>query len=88
MWRQVWHIGAASLRIELPTVIDATDTITLIPAKKQRGATMRASMVHHADIARLIAKRDQFFPQQFQSHRIPTRQDLRRDCSGHLIFAH
>src|SRR5262249_13812209 len=41
----------------------------LVATEEQRGAAMRAAVVHHADAAGAVAKRDQLFAQQHQAHR-------------------
>ena len=41
----------------------------LVAAEEQRGAAVRAAMIHHADAARAVAKRDQLLAEQHQAER-------------------
>ena len=41
----------------------------LVASEEQRGAAVRAAMVHHADPARAVAKRDQLLAEQHQADR-------------------
>jgi len=52
MLGQVRHVGAASVGIELPAVVDAADAAFLVAAEEQRGAAMRAAVIHDPDLAR------------------------------------
>jgi hypothetical protein len=66
--RNAWHIHAIAGNIELPAVIDAAQAARLVAAEKQRGATVRTAMVHHADPAVAVAKGDELFAEQHQAH--------------------
>src|SRR5438105_8536273 len=50
-------------------MIDAADSAFLVASEEERGAAMRAAVVHHADPARAVAKRDQLLAKQHQPDR-------------------
>src|SRR5262245_32851190 len=49
-------------------MIDAAQTARLVAAEKQRGATVRTAMVHHADPAVAVAEGDELLAEQHQAH--------------------
>ncbi len=55
----VRHFEAVAIHVELPAVIDAADAVLLVTAEEQRGAAVRASVIHHANPAGGVAKRDE-----------------------------
>ncbi len=75
--RQVRHIDAVAISIELPAVIDAADAAGFVPAVEQRRAAMRAAVIHHADPARGVTERDQLLAEQHQPHRIAAGDNFR-----------
>ena len=57
--RQARHVQAVAGDIELPAVIDAANAALLVAPEEQRGAAVRAAVVHHADPAVAVAEGDQ-----------------------------
>jgi hypothetical protein len=49
--RQVRRVDTVASHVELPTMIDAANTVMLVAAKKKRGAAMWAFLIHNADAA-------------------------------------
>ena len=62
--RQVRHIEAIALGVELPAVIDAAQPALLVAPEEQRGAAMGAAVVQDADRSAAVAERDQLFAEQ------------------------
>src|SRR5208282_4226486 len=54
--RQVRRVDTIAFHVELPTMIDAANTVMLVAAEEKRCAAMRAFLIHNADTARRIAK--------------------------------
>ena len=75
--RQVRHVDAVALGVELPAVVDAANAALLVPPVEQRRAAMRAAMVHDTHATRVVAERDQLLAQQHQPQRIAARDKLR-----------
>src|ERR1700675_1185283 len=67
--RHARHVDAVARDVEFPAVIDAADSALLVASQKQRGAAVRAAMVHHADPACAVTKRDQLLAEQHQPDR-------------------
>ena len=67
--RHVRHVDALAGDVEFPAVIDAAHPVRLVAAEKQRRAAVRAAMVHDADTAFTVAKRDQLLAEQHQAKR-------------------
>src|SRR6202011_674673 len=87
--RDVRHLQAVAVNIELPAVIDAAHAARLVAAEEQRGAAVRATLVHHADAARgLIAERDQLFTEQQQLERLAAGLELARFGRRDPVLAH
>ncbi len=59
--RQIRHVEAIALGVELPAVIDAAQPALLVAPEEQRGAAMRAAVVQDADRPAAVAERDQLF---------------------------
>jgi hypothetical protein len=57
--RQVRRVDTVAFDVELPTMIDAANTVMLVAAKEKRCAAMRAFLIHNANTARRIAEGDQ-----------------------------
>src|SRR5438105_13150665 len=58
-------------------MIDAADSAFLVASEEERGAAMRAAVVHHADPAGAVAKRDQLLAKQHQPDRRAVALELR-----------
>ena len=86
--RHVRHIDALAGDVEFPAVIDAAQPVRLVAAEKQRRAAVRAAMVHHADPAFAVAKRDQLLAEQHQAKRRTAAGDLGGHQRGNPIFPH
>ena len=84
----VRHVKAAAGHLEFPTVIDTADAAFFVAAEKQRGAAVRATMIHDADPAGIIAKRDQLLAEQHQADRHPAARDFRRHQRRDPVFPH
>jgi hypothetical protein len=67
--RHARHVQAVAGDIEFPAMIDAAQPPLLVASQKQRGAAMRAAVIHHADAAFAVAKRDEFLAEQHQADR-------------------
>src|SRR5262249_61265894 len=65
----VRHVEAVAGDVELPAVIDAAQPALLVAAEEQRGATVRAAMVDHADAALAVAEGHKLLAQQHQADR-------------------
>ena len=61
---EVRRIDAIAVRVELPAVIDAAYAVLLVAPEEQRGAAVRAFMVHDPDPPGAVAERDQFLAEQ------------------------
>ena len=88
MRRHVRHVDAVAVHVVFPAVIDAADAVLLVAAEKQRGAAMRAAVVHDADPARAVAERDQLFAEQHEPHRRAVALELRRHHRRDPILPH
>ncbi|MGY4446984.1 hypothetical protein ACVWZR_001644 [Bradyrhizobium sp. i1.3.1] len=64
----VRHFEAAAVNVELPAVIDATDTVLLVTAEEQRGTTVRTLMIQHANPARAVTEGNELLTEQHQAH--------------------
>ena len=54
--RHVGHVDAVAVDVEFPAVIDAAEAVFLVAPEEQRGAAVRAAMVHDADAPSLSRK--------------------------------
>ena len=88
LWRHARHVDALARRVELPAVIEAADTAFLVAAEEQRGAAVRAAMIHHANAATAVAEGDQLLAQQHEPHRRSVALELRGLQRRHPVFAH
>ena len=70
VWGHVGHVQAIAVHVVFPAVIDTTNSALFIAAKEERGAAVRAAVIHDADAARGVAKRDQLFAKRQQPQRI------------------
>ena len=61
------HVDAVAGDVVLPAVIDAAQPALLVAAEEQRGAAMRAAMIHHADATLAVAEGDQLLAEQHQA---------------------
>ena len=86
--RHVRHVDAVAFDVELPAVIDAAQAAFLVAAEEQRGAAVRAAMLHDADPAVGVAEGDQLLAEQHQPHRLAVGLELRRETGGNPVFAH
>src|ERR1700721_3949428 len=86
--RQIRLIDAAAIDVVFPAVIDAADAVVLVAAEEQRGAAMRTAVVHHADAARRVAKRDQLLAEEHEAHGIAVGLQLRGFEPGQPVMAH
>ena len=86
--RHVRHVEAVAFDVELPAVIDAAQAAFLVAAEEQRGAAMRAAMLHDADAAVGVAEGDQLLAEQQEPHRLAVGLQLRRQAGGNPVFAH
>jgi hypothetical protein len=69
-------------------VIEAADAAFLVAAEEQRGAAMRAAMVHHADAAGTVAERNQLLAQHHEAHRRPVALQLGRFQGRQPVLPH
>jgi len=67
--RYARHVKAIASHIKFPAVINAAKPSFLIPAQKQRCATMRAPVIHHTNPALTVAKGNEFLAKQHQAKR-------------------
>jgi hypothetical protein len=86
--RHAWHVDAIALGVEFPAVIDAAQTVPLVAAEEQRGAAVRAFMVHDADPAAAGAEGDQLLAEQHEAHRLAIGLQLRRHRRRQPILPH
>lgn len=86
--QHVRHVNAVAGDVELPAVVDAADAARLVAAEEQRGAAMRAAMVHHADLARAVAEGDQLLAEQHQAERRAVRGQFRRHAGRDPVLPH
>src|SRR5262245_34165470 len=86
--RQTGHVEAVAGNIEFPTVIDAAQAALFVAAQKQRGAAVRAAMIHHADATGAVAKGDQLLAKQQQANRRTVAHEFGRKRRRHPITAH
>ena len=73
---QIGLIDAIAVDIVFPAVIDAAYAVLLVAPQEQRGAAMRAAMIHHPDPAGCIAERDQLLAEEKDPHRRPVGFEL------------
>ncbi len=78
----VRHVEAVAGNVELPAVIDAAQPALLVAAEEQRGAAVRAAMVHHADAARAVAEGQKLLAQQHEAGRRAVALQFRRLSAG------
>jgi len=69
-------------------MIDAADAVLLVAADEERGAAVRAAVVHDADPAGAVAEGDQLFAQDHQAHRIAVRLYLGGEAGRHPVLPH
>ena len=67
--RDVRHVEAIALHVELPAVIRAAQPGLLVAAEEQGRAAMRAAVIHDADASARVAERDQLLAQQHEAGR-------------------
>ena len=72
------HVDAVASNVVFPAVIDAAQAALLVAAEEQRGATMRAALVHHTHPARAVAEGDELFAKQHEAQRVAIALELRR----------
>ena len=82
------HVQAIAVHIVLPAVIDTTDAALFVAAKEERGAAVRAAVIHDADAARGVAKGDQLFAKRQQPQRIAVGLNLVRAGNREPILTH
>src|SRR5579862_8682370 len=85
---KVRGVDAVAVDVVFPAVIDAADAVFLVAPQKQRGAAMRAAVVHDPDPARTVAERDQLLAEQKQANWRAIRLQLRRHRRRQPVFAH
>ncbi|MNL21124.1 hypothetical protein D3C87_1423990 [compost metagenome] len=86
-----WHVGhveALSVRVELPTVVNAPNAVLLVPPEKQRRAAVWAPVVENAHAPAGVTESDQLFAQNEQAHRVTVGLDLGRHCGRDPILPH
>ena len=86
--RHVRHVEAVAFDVELPAVIDAAQAAFLVAAEEQRGAAVRAAMLHDADPAVGVAEGDELLAEQQEPHRLAVGLQFRRETGGNPVFAH
>ena len=86
--RQARHVDAVARNVELPAVIDAANALFLVAPEEQRCAAMRTAVIHHADPAGAIAKRDEFLAEQHQANRRTIAHKLGRHQRRDPVAAH
>ena len=86
--RQARHVDAVAGDVELPAVVDAADAAFLVAAEEQRRAAVRAAVVHDADAAGAVAKRDQLLAEQHQAHGRAVALELGGHGGGDPVAAH
>ena len=89
-----WSRGTLGMSMQLPgdvvfpAVVDAAQAALLVAAEEQRGAAVRAAMVHDADPAGAVAEGDQLFPEQHQANRRAVAHKFRRQRRRYPVAAH
>jgi hypothetical protein len=63
------HVDARSDRVELPTVVDASQAALLVPSEEQRRATMGAVCIEETDSARAVAEGDEILAEESHADR-------------------
>jgi hypothetical protein len=86
--RHARHVQAVAGDVEFPAVIDAAQSAFLVASEKQRGAAMRAAVIHHADMALAVAEGDELFAEQHQTDRGTVGNELGRHQCGDPVTAH
>jgi hypothetical protein len=86
--RHARHVDTVASDVVFPAVIDAADAAFLVASEEQRGAAVRTTVVHHADAALCVAKRDQLFAEQHQPDRRPVAHEFDGLCRGDPVLAH
>jgi hypothetical protein len=69
-------------------VIDAAQAAFLVASEEQRGAAMRAAMLHDADPAIGVAEGDELLAEQQQPHRLAVGLQFRRKTGRNPVFPH
>src|SRR3954452_4502398 len=67
--RHARHVDAGTGDVILPTVVDAADPALFVATKEERGAAVRATMVHDADPPGAVTESDELLAEQLQTHR-------------------
>ena len=67
------HVDALAVHVELPAVIDATQTPIFVTAEEQRYPPMRAVLVDQADAALRVAKRHEVLAEEAYPQRCAIR---------------
>ncbi len=88
MRRRVRHVDAIAVHVEFPAVIDAAEAVLLVAAEEQRGAAMRAAVIHDADPAGAVAKRDQPLAEQQEAQRRAVALQFRRHRRRQPVLPH
>src|SRR6516162_581054 len=86
--RQVRCVDTVACHVELPTMIDAANTVMLVAAKEKRRAAMRAFLIHDTDTTRRIAEGDQLLVEKFESQWGPIRRKFRRHQRRNPVLPH
>jgi hypothetical protein len=86
--RDVRHLQAVAVGVELPAVVDAAQATLLVAAEEQRRTAVRAAMVEDADAPGGIAERNQRLAQQHQPQRIAVGGQLARQTRRDPILPH
>src|SRR6185437_11721726 len=86
--RQVGLIDAVTVDVVFPAVIDTANAAFLIAAEEERGAAMRAAMIHDADAASRVAEGDQLFTEEHEAHRVAIGDELTGFERRQPIMAH
>ena len=86
--RHVRHVEAVAFDVEFPAVIDAAQAAFLVAPEEQRGAAMRAAMLHDADAAVGVAEGDELLAQQHEPHRLAVGLEFRGKTGGNPVFPH
>jgi hypothetical protein len=69
-------------------VIDAAQATLLVAAEEQRGAAVRAAMIHHADAAGAVAEGQKLLAQQHEAGRRAVALELRRQERRQPVVPH
>ena len=82
----IGHVQAVTGHVEFPAVIGATQPLTFVLAEEQRRASMRTTMVEHADPALAIAERDQLLAQEHETDGWAVDAEFGGERSGDPVF--